>query len=425
MLGDQALVSCGNFATGLILARYLPPAQYGLWALLLETMLFFNSLQAALVIYPLTIHGATPDRISLRRLASVAMLFTLLLAPILAAGMMVAASAASVAAVAAVAMVAWQLQETLRRGLIAQMRLADCLWGDAISYLGQAVGVYLLHRLGLLTLHTAFVVVGVTSVLAMGVQAAQVGFARFSLADLASLAASHWRLGRWALLANLTRLITSLLLLWSLQRWHGATAMAEFAALVMLLKITNPVGAGLGGLITPAVAGPRRDGDFHKATRAGLYYTVFGTLLLIPYYVPLCVFPTQVLRIVFGADSPYLRQASLLWVVVLYFYMNYLAAVLSAWLMGLSESRANFLAQLVQVAAVLGLAWPLTLWRGVEGVMYGGVISTGAAAAMTAYYIVRTTRAASDRPISSAVRHRPDNPFMEDGSEWLVSSPNS
>src|SRR5262245_22544082 len=53
-LADQGIVSLGNCATNVLLARSLAVAEFGVFALLLEAMLFLNSLQAALVIYPLS-----------------------------------------------------------------------------------------------------------------------------------------------------------------------------------------------------------------------------------------------------------------------------------------------------------------------------------------------------------------------------------
>src|SRR5581483_9645528 len=87
VLMDQGIVSAGNFFTGNQLGRHLTETGYGNYGLLLETMLYFNGLQAALVIYPLTIKGATGDRTNLGRMATAAFVFSLLLLPVLAFAM--------------------------------------------------------------------------------------------------------------------------------------------------------------------------------------------------------------------------------------------------------------------------------------------------------------------------------------------------
>ncbi|MFT5600794.1 MAG: O-antigen/teichoic acid export membrane protein [Parvicella sp.] len=53
ILGDQAIVSGANFATGIILARTLGLDQYGLFAFIWLSVLFFSSLHQALIIMPL------------------------------------------------------------------------------------------------------------------------------------------------------------------------------------------------------------------------------------------------------------------------------------------------------------------------------------------------------------------------------------
>lgn len=53
ILGDQAIVSGANFATGIILARTLGLDQYGLFAFIWLSVLFFSSLHQALIVMPL------------------------------------------------------------------------------------------------------------------------------------------------------------------------------------------------------------------------------------------------------------------------------------------------------------------------------------------------------------------------------------
>jgi hypothetical protein len=62
VLIDQAVVSAGNFLTISLLSHNLAKTDAGVFGVLLETMNYLNSLQAAVIIYPLTIKGATEDR---------------------------------------------------------------------------------------------------------------------------------------------------------------------------------------------------------------------------------------------------------------------------------------------------------------------------------------------------------------------------
>jgi membrane protein implicated in regulation of membrane protease activity len=141
VLIDQAVVSMGNFLTLALLGRHLIAAEFGAYGLIMETLFFLNGVQFALVIYPLTIRGATGDHGTVRQLTLASLLFTVLLVPftVIVMGKTAIATGVGFAAAAAVlATLLWQVQETLRRALMAELRFSAAVWGDAISYLGQA-----------------------------------------------------------------------------------------------------------------------------------------------------------------------------------------------------------------------------------------------------------------------------------------------
>ena len=50
---DQAIVSFGNFALGVYLARRMPAAGYGAFSFILSVVVFLNTIHQAFVIYPL------------------------------------------------------------------------------------------------------------------------------------------------------------------------------------------------------------------------------------------------------------------------------------------------------------------------------------------------------------------------------------
>lgn len=394
VLVDQGIVSAGNFLTGNLLGRTLPEAQFGTFGLLLETMLYLNSLQAALVIYPLTIKGATGQGKDLGRLATAATLFTCLLLPLLGGATIISlhamhAGALTIAAIAA--MFLWQLQETLRRGLIADLRYADSVWGDGISYLGQAGALFVLRHMGLLSLQSALLVMGITSALAITLQALQIGMKRISMHEAREVAIDFWRLGRWMLPTNAGSLITSLGYWWVLQWTHGPAACGVFNAIVQMFKVANPVMSSMNGLIVPAVArASAREGP-RAVRRIALRYTGFGAALLCPYFLFLAVFPTFALRLFYRDDSPYVGNAMLLQLFVANYTMIYVSSAAGAWLSGLGHSRSNFSVQLCCVIVTVFVGLPLTALWGPLGLIVGSFF---AAASMALYsiWMIRKTQ---------------------------------
>jgi O-antigen/teichoic acid export membrane protein len=408
VLIDQGVVSAGTFLSiTVLLARHLSEVQYGAFNVLFDTMLFLNSLQAALVIYPLTLQGASGDRSNLGRLATASLVLSVTLLPVLGIAItlsLVLQSAKSVPDVLAslraaplwidvtlsiAAMFLWQIQETLRRVLIADLRFKDVVWGDAVKYLGQAGALYALARTGGLNFHGALVAMIVTSVAAIVIQALQVGLAPVRGWHLKLVARDFWRLGRWMLVTNFSAILTSLAYPWTLAWWHGPATAAVFFAVVNPFKIVNPIMSSMTGLIVPAVARAMATDGSRSATRIALRYTLFGGLLLMLYFPFLLFVPGFVLRLFYGADSSYIQHTNLLRMFVANYTAVYLLSTLGGWLSALGRSRWLFYSQLVNMVCSLFIGMPLIYKWDVAGLIVGGMISSIATAVVVVYYIHR------------------------------------
>lgn len=402
VLLDQAIVSAGNFLTGNLLGRTLRETEYGAYGLLLETMLYLNSLQAALVIYPLTIQGATSKEKSLGRLATASCVFTLCLLPLLgmATAISLRAMETSGLTIAAIcAMVLWQLQETLRRGLLSELRVAETVLSDAVRYIGQALCIAILVWFKMLTLRSALVVMALTSAASMAVQAWQIGMQPIARHELGSLVRDFWRLGRWMVLSNAGSLVTTLGYWWTLKWQHGLTACGVFNAIVQVFKLANPIMNGMTALIVPAVARAAVDEGFSSAKSAAMRYIGLGAALLSPYFLVLAVLPTWSLATFYSSDSPYVQHGTWLQLFVMNFTCVYFSAVMSSWLMGLGKSQWNFYVQVICVVVTLVIGLPMTYAWGVAGVTIGGLISALSAAVCSGWFIHKAhVQAKADTP---------------------------
>jgi O-antigen/teichoic acid export membrane protein len=375
-LADQGVVSLGNCATSVILARSLSVGQFGLFAILLEVMLFLNSLQSAVVIYPLSVKGAKIDNAGLRRLAGACLLLTCLAGVPLAATLIGATNALhtgnlSMGILAACALLLWQGQETLRRAMMAQGDFKSILPGDIISYSGQAIGVLILAAMGALTINRAFAVMGLTSLLAMGVQALQIGVRLPRLREMPKLIQDFWTMGRWVLIGSLTAVITTLSLSWTMAYFHGVDGVGQFQALAGILKLSNPLMLCVSGLIVPAAARALREGGLKMAERVAFRYALNAAVFVAPYYAALILVPSLALRIFYGASSPLILLTNELRVFVLSYSALFIAQVIGCFLNGIEQSRRAFVAQIAQTAATLLIALPLTALYGLPGLLVG------------------------------------------------------
>lgn len=407
-LSDQAVLSLGNFLTNYLLYNFLPShGEYAVYTLILGSIFFLNTLHASLVSYPLSIKGAATDEQGLRPLTRrCARLTGLLLIPlgvILIAAVCVLGHPGLIPWALA-ALVLWQLQETLRRAMMSQLKHRRAVPGDAVSYLGQAAAIGTLAFLGMLTLKSALIAVAVTSGAGALLQAIQLGLllrvpARSTEArlPLTKLAAEHWSYGRWLVGINFISIITIQAMPWTLKFMRGAQGDAEvahFQALATLLGVTNPIVTSVVGLIVPAVSIAYRQGGMGGARRVAREYGLLGGVLLLPYFALLAIFPDFILRLyTHGQHEAFEGLSIVLRLFVIAYAITYPTQVITALLNGLGHSRSALVAQLAFAGVTLAVSLPLAAKFGLIGACWGGLLPPLAYGAVS-LWLVRRTRAA-------------------------------
>ncbi len=272
---DQGVVSFGNFFTNILLARHLSPALYGIYGLIFGILAFFNTLHGSLIAYPLSVEGSSGRSDFNSQLTWISLIFTTFLALPWAMAIGAAAWATGLLRLAPwiiCALVLWQIQETLRRALMADERYRDTLYGDAVSYLGQAGGVWYLTATGTASLERIFLVMAATSLLGAIIQLVQISIRFVSPASLLPLAKKYWELGRWLILSNLVSLVNLQAVPWVLAASHGLGETAKLLAMGNLLGVTHPALFGVNNLVVPAVARANDSRNKRSTTRIAVEY---------------------------------------------------------------------------------------------------------------------------------------------------------
>jgi O-antigen/teichoic acid export membrane protein len=368
-LADQGAVSLGNFLTNILLARALPPAEYGIFALVFGLLLVLSSIHAAVVIYPLSIRAAASDSDDLRRYASRSLLLTGLLFLPLAAVVFGAAEflgRQQVGLWAIAALLCWLVQETMRRALMAHLRHGEAVWGDILSYVGQAGIIFLCIRSGRVPLELVFGIIAATSILAAAFQASQLRLGVVWKRGVTESVSDFWDVGRWALAANGAVALSSLAFPWFLAL-RGTEMTASFQALVSLFGVTNPIILGISNLIVPATAGVVRRDGIRAAWRVASNLGIRGAALLLPYYLVIALWPRFLLRLFYGPGSPYLAQGMALRLLVIGYCVAYVFQLLAAVFYGLGQSKHVLKVQSAGAAAAILLGFPLVFRFGVPG----------------------------------------------------------
>jgi len=377
-LGDQGVVSAGNFFTTLLLARSLSSTEYGVFVLLFGVILTLNTVHAAVITYPLSIEGAVADLGDLRKLTSSCLFLTVCLTlpfALVITTATIALNRSDVLPIVVLATGSWQLQETLRRGLMAHLRHKDALLGDIFMYGGQVGVILALSIAKTLTVQRAFISITCSCLCGALVHYVVLRPQANPLIGMRRTAKRFWLLGKWALYANSANSLTIQSFFWIVAR-SGSSQAGTLQALVNLLAFTNPVAFSIGNVVVPAVAQSRAQ-RAESGLKVLLQFVLQGLVLLFPYYLVILAAPGWALRTAYGAGSMYISFAGSLRLLVFAFGMAYIAHLGGCFLYGAADSMGVFRTQLMSSSAAAIIGFPLTIKFGVVGAVIAILITHG------------------------------------------------
>jgi O-antigen/teichoic acid export membrane protein len=392
-LCDQAIVSGGNFLTNLVLIRSLSPPSYGVYALLLNLLLFLNNLHAAMIAYPTCIIGARSDPQALRGVATGGLLATLSAAVVngaLIIGACISVHNPRLVPVVLLAALAWQLQETLRTVFVSQLEYRRAIAGDAISYIGQAGILASLCVYRLPGLSTIFCVIFFTSVGAGIFQASQIRPHGVEWDALRSYARELVRLGKWGVLAKIMAFFSLQAFPWVLAYTRGLASVASFQALFQLVALANPLLLSFNGLIISSIAREANSTDSPDGmTRASKQIRLAAVIFAL-YFTGLALGGRIAMNFLYGRGSPYLANTSLVRYFALAYAFEAVSMFAGAILGGFGETRATFVSQLAAMAVAILFVIPWIIHSGLSAAVIGLVAVNGTRAA-AGWFLVRYT----------------------------------
>jgi O-antigen/teichoic acid export membrane protein len=377
---DQGVVSLGTFAVHILLARGLSESDYGLFALMLLSILFLNQAHSALLLQPLAVRSGSLSSRDLRPLARSAVVGTL--AYSLPCGLILTVLAAAVGRVDLAPFLiglgcAWQLQESQRRILLCADNRLHPIPGDALRYLGQAIGVLLLVKLGGLGLESVFACLLGFAFVGAVVQWIQIlyltdpGGGSVGLREL-------WLLGRWLLLAGAAISLSMQLIFWLLYSFGGTDSLARYQALASLLGLSHPVFVGLGNYLLPALARWHAEsGSLRTALARTQPFRFLGLILLVPAWCVCLIWPEAVLTLFYGVDSPYVALVFELRLFVFMMAGAYYASLIAPLLIGLSLKEGVAVSQAAGFVSCLLVAPPLIWLGGLSGAILAAAALNG------------------------------------------------
>lgn len=373
-LADQGIVSMGTFAVSVLVARWLPVVDYGVYALLFGLIVLWNSVQNSLVIYPLSVQGATvnPGEIGLQAFAALTATSAINLPMgILALGVGLWYDRLHLAVTFVLALGLGQAQEVVRRSLMAQSRHRDALLGDIVSYLGQALVIWFSSFWRPLSLEVVFWSMALTSGMATLVQFVQVRCRSVSWFQMREWWRGYWLLGRWMLVNNLVNTLSVQAVSWVVAAFHGPTQVAALRAVSNVMGVTHPVLFGVGNIIVPETARVQHERGAHEARRTAFRYGAQGLVVLAPVYLVAIAWPNSVLSIFYGSTSTYAGLSLGLQLFAIAYALNYVSSVIASLLNGLQKTQLALKIQLLVAALSALVGLPMAAMGGSLGAIAG------------------------------------------------------
>ena len=396
---DQGLVSGANFGLNVVLARWVSPAEYGVFAITFSLFLLVSGLHVALILEPMNVLGAARPVSELGRyIGSLVQAHFLLTAPIsliLAAAAVVArdrnASLAGALGALAAVVPFLLLQWLLRQACYVQTRPDLAVRGSLVYVVALAATFAVLSPVtGMLgPLQAAFPALGVASL------AAAVALWRPLRVSLPAgsplprdLVRAHWSYGRWIVAASIAHNAGNALYLPLVAAMLGLAASGTLKAVQNLSLPLQQVLAALNLLALPALSRQRAAGGETRARPAVLRLLVAYAGTATAYGALLVVGGERLLRLLYGTGL----YAGYGWSVTLVAAAGVVSAAAQALGVGLramGRPHAVLWSKLAAALFLLAVGTLLLARHGLYGALWGLVLGSACEAAVLAAFVPR------------------------------------
>jgi O-antigen/teichoic acid export membrane protein len=377
-LSDQAVVSATNFLTNVMLARFMGLREFGIFALTWMSVLFANSIQNALIVFPMMSIGPKQEEkdrstyfgaVFFQEFVLVLLCFALVFVALFSSSRFFShVNLHHLALPLAVSALAYQSQDFIRRYFFSVRRNRCALLDDLISYPPQLPIIFLLHRWGHLNSAAALWTMAGTSLVGMAAGWLWIEPLQFRWQAIKSVWQRHWKISRW--------LTGSAALVWTSSNffivaapiYYGAAAAGVLKAAQNLMGVTHIWFQGLDNVVPSETARRLQKGAPAMLAYTRSIITRWGGLTLL-FAAALSIAPGFWLSLFYGPQMLHygyvLRLYGLLYVIV------FIGGPLRAGLQALEFTVPIFWSYLVMTGCAFLFAVPLAKSLGIGGTLIG------------------------------------------------------
>lgn len=382
-LADQGMVSAANFATTIILARFLGLEEFGRFTLAWMAVQILSSLQGAMIVAPMMSIGPKQEPDSERAyygavvaqqiLFAVAS-FALLLGGAVGAAMLFPEwNIDGLALPLAFAAVAHQFHNSLRRYFFTRSRGVIAFAADALRYPGQvAVLFWLFHTVQMNSGRSLWVIGALSIITAVAFGAVQVRQLLWDRDAFIAVTLHHWRFSRWLVASTIVNQVRGQVFIIAAGAILGASAVGVLGAARTLTGINHVIILGLENIVPVKAARHFHAGGTKALKQFIIRVVCFGELLVGAVVIVVFVAPEFWLWLAFGDEFAGYGFVLQWMAAAQLFYFPVMP--LSAGLRAFENTRMIFLASLLSASTAVACVYPLLTSAGVAGAAAGVLI---------------------------------------------------
>lgn len=395
-VADQGIFAGSHFLFNIMLARWLTPSGYGVFALAYSIFLLLLTIHSAIFTAPMLVFGAGKYRQRFNEYIGLLVRghFILLLAAsvvITAAAMVIGLSQSTAVGKALLALAITTpfllLMWLLRRAFYACLRPGYAAAAGVLYLLIILPGAVGLHSVNRLTPLSAIYTLGVGSLVVSSLLIVILR-PRWSSEVLVprDVAWQHWRYGRWLLASAPPSWICDQIYYVVLPASAGLEYGGALKALLNLVMPVLQTLSALGVLLMPTLISRRISGGFHAMVATFRLSLMLFMVICTGTLLVLLPFRSPILHYVYGGRYSDFPVATVI-LLSLYPFTQCLSIACGSLLSALEKPQLVFRATLAGSFVALGIGIPLAVAFPIDGALWGLALSYSVMGALMLRYV--------------------------------------
>ncbi|MBW1975521.1 MAG: lipopolysaccharide biosynthesis protein [Deltaproteobacteria bacterium] len=406
---DQGLFSGANFAFNILLARWLTPAEYGAFAVAFSIFLFMSGFYNALLLEPMSVLGPANHRYHLKQYLGCLIWIhggiTLGLAVLLLIGTrlfsLFAAQSPIISALfgLGIALPFILFLWFFRRAFYIEHDPMGALSGSLLYGSLLIIGLIILKTLHMISLITAFLLMGLVSMIASGILFFRLkpNFINSYVmvnAGLKVVFRENWHYGRWVVGTTFVYWLSGNVYYIFIAGFLGFEETGALRALQNFVLPLTQVMTALGLLLLPWVSGRFANEGLDSLKRDVPKITTLITGLAVAYFFGVSILGEPLIRLLYDG-----KYSAFIWLLPYLAAAPLISALGSGCQLGLKAVQAPwaiFIAYCVSAAVTVSLGAVFVHLWGLKGAAIGGLFSLGSQFPVIVWYWKRMANKKTD-----------------------------